>query len=67
MNFSDYSIYPYPAAQPLLGSIEGEKVIKIMNVMGLSFFDKYLKEKQTIDLTEEAKLFSEIKIVSKLK
>jgi len=67
MNFSDYSIYPFPAAKPLLGSIEGGKVIKIMNVMVLNFFDKYLKKERKIDLSKQAKVFPEIEIVAILK
>jgi len=66
-NFSDYTIYPVPSIQPLLGSIEGSKVIKIMNVMVLNFFDKYLRGKQNIDLISQAKLFSEIEIVTNLR
>ncbi len=66
-NFSDYSVYPVPAVKPLLGSIDGEKGIKIMNVMVLNFFDKYLKGKQNIDLTKQAKLFSEIEIVTNIR
>jgi len=67
MNFSDYSIYPVPAAKPLLGSIEGGKAIEIMNVMVLNFFDKYLKEKHNIDLIKKAELFSEIEIAKNIK
>lgn len=64
MNFTDYSIYPVPAAKPLLGSIEGGKVIEIMNIMVLNFFDKYLKEKQRIDIIKQAELFSDIEIAT---
>jgi len=67
INFSDYSIYPIPAAKPLLGSIEGGKVIEIMNIMVLNFFDKYLKEKHKIDLIKKAELFSEIEIATNIK
>jgi len=66
-NFSDYSIYPVPSVIPLLGSIEGGKVIEIMNVMVLNFFDKYLKEKHNIDLIKKAELFSEIEIATNMK
>ena len=66
-NFSDYSIYPVPSVIPLLGSIDGEKVIKIMNIMVLNFFDKYLRRKQNIDLISQAKSFSEIEIVTNLR
>jgi len=64
MNFSDYSLYPFPAVKPLLGSIDGIQAIKIMNAMVLNFFDKYLKEQHNIDLIEEAELFSEIEAVT---
>jgi hypothetical protein len=67
INFTDYSIYPIPAAKPLLGSIEGGKVIEIMNIMVLNFFDKYLKEKHNIDLIKKAELFSEIEIATNIK
>ena len=65
-NFTDYSIYHVPAVKPLLGSVEGGKVIKIMNVMVLNFFDKYLKEKHKIDLIKKAELFSEIEIATNI-
>jgi len=64
-NFSDYSIYPVSSAKPLLGSIDGVQAIKIMNVMVLNFFDKYLKEKHNIDLIKHAKLFTDIEIAGK--
>lgn len=64
-NFSDYSIYPVPMVKPLLGTIDGAQTIKIMNVMVLNFFNKYLKEKQDIDLMQKAELFSEIEAVTK--
>jgi len=38
-----------------------------MNVMVLNFFDKYLKKKHNIDLTEKAGLFSEIEIAKNIK
>lgn len=66
MNFTDYSIYHVPAAEPLLGSIEGSKVTEIMNIMVLNFFDKYLKEKHEIDLIRIAELFSEIEIATNI-
>ena len=61
-NFSDYSIYPVPSIGFLLGTIDGEKTIEIMNVIVLAFFDKYLKEREDIDLIERAKKYSEIEI-----
>lgn len=49
-NFTDYSIYPVPFAAPLMGTIDGNKIMEIMNVVVLAFFDKYLKEREEIDL-----------------
>lgn len=66
-NFSDYSLYPVPSVQPLLGSIDGMKSEQIMNMMILNFFDKYLKEKKNIDLIDQAELFPEIEIATNLK
>ena len=66
-NFSDYSIYPVPAIRFFLGSIDGNKTIEIMNVIVLAFFDKYLKEKQEIDLIEQAKKYTEIEIATNIK
>jgi dienelactone hydrolase len=66
-NFTDHSIYPYPLINRFIGAIDGKKVIKIMNVLVTAFFDKYLKEKQDIDLIKEAKEYSEIEIVSNIK
>jgi predicted dienelactone hydrolase len=65
-NFSDYSIYPVPSIGFLLGSIDGEKTIEIMNVIVLAFFDKYLKNKKDIDLIEQAKKYPEIEIVTNI-
>jgi predicted dienelactone hydrolase len=66
-NFSDYSVYPVPSIGFLLGPIDGEKTIEIMNVIVLAFFDKYLKDKKDIDLIEKAKKYSEIEIVTNIK
>jgi len=66
-NFSDYSIYPAPFAQPLLGTIDGNRTIEIMNVMILAFFDKYLKEKQDINLIQRAKDYPEIELITNIK
>jgi len=66
-NFSDYSIYPVPMVKSLLGTIDGAQTIKIMNIMVLNFFDKYLKEQNNIDLLKEAELFSEIEAVTNCK
>lgn len=65
-NFSDYSIYPVPSVRFLLGTIDGEKTIEIMNVIVLAFFDKYLKETKDIDLIELAKQYSEIEIATNI-
>jgi len=65
-NFSDYSIYPVPSIRFLLGTIDGDKTIEIMNVIVLAFFDKYLKEKQDIDLIKQAKIYPEIEIMTNL-
>lgn len=66
-NFSDYSIYPVPMVQSLLGTIDGTQTIKIMNAMVLNFFDKYLKEKHDIDLIKKAELFTEIEAATNCK
>lgn len=66
-NFSDYSVYPVPSIGFLLGPIDGEKTIEIMNVIVLAFFDKYLKDKKDIDLIEQAKKYPEIEIVTNIK
>ncbi|MFB0552616.1 MAG: alpha/beta hydrolase family protein [Phycisphaerae bacterium] len=65
-NFTDYSIYPVPFATPLMGTIDGNKMIEIMNVTILAFFDKYLKEKEDIDLVRKAKEYSEIEVVTNI-
>ena len=66
-NFSDYSVYPVPSISFLLGTIDGEKTIEIMNVIALAFFDKYLKENKDINLIEQAKKHPEIEIVTNIK
>ena len=65
-NFTDYSIYPVPSVQALLGSINGAKTIEIMNVMVLGFFDKYLKKEHDIDIIEQAKKYTEIEIATNI-
>ena len=65
-NFSDYSVYPVPSVSFLLGTIDGEKTIEIMNVIVLAFFDKYLKENNDINLTEQAKIYPEIEIATNI-
>jgi hypothetical protein len=63
-NFTDYSIYPVPMVRMVLGSIDGNKTVEIMNVVIPAFFDKYLKEKREIDVIKKAKAYSEIEIVT---
>ena len=63
-NFSDYSVYPVPAINSLLGSINGEKTIEIMNAFVLGFFDKYLMEQKDINLVIQAKLYPEIELTT---
>ena len=63
-NFSDYSMYPSQFSKVFMGTIEGKRIIEIMNVMVLVFFDKYLKEKQDINLIKKAKEYSEIEVES---
>jgi dienelactone hydrolase len=65
-NLSDYSVYPVPSISFFLGTIDGEKTIEIMNVIVLAFFDKYLKEKQDIDLIKQAKEYTEIEITTNI-
>ncbi len=64
-NFTDYSVYPVPIVKPLLGPIDPNKTIEIMNVIVLAFFDKYLKQKN-IDLINKAELFAEIEITTNI-
>ena len=65
-NFSDYSVYPVPSVSFLLGTIDGEKTIEIMNVIVLAFFDKYVKENNDINLIEQAKKYPEIAIATNI-
>ena len=65
-NFTDYSIYPYPPTERFMGTIDGNKTIEIMNTMVLAFFDKYLKEREDIDLIKEANKYSEIEIATNI-
>ena len=60
-NFSDYSVFPVQSVCFLLGSINGQKSIEIMNVIILVFFDKYLKEKENINIIELQKNIRRLK------
>jgi hypothetical protein len=65
-NFTDHSIYPVPSVSFLLGQIDGKRTIEIMNVIILAFFEKYLKEKQGIDIIKIAKKYKEITIATNI-
>jgi len=65
-NFSDYSLYPKPQASFLLGTIDGKRALDITNVLALSFFDKYLKNKKEINMLTEAAKFPEVEMASNL-
>lgn len=66
-NYSDYSVYPMPSVSFLMGTIDGGKMIEIINVMTLAFFDKYLKGNEGIDLIDLAKRYPEIETATKVK
>jgi hypothetical protein len=53
-NFTDYALFPIQSTRQL-GSIEATKPIEIMNSLILAFFDKYLMQKNDIDLADIAK------------
>ena len=63
-NLTDYSLYPVPAVEFLLGSIDGGKTLEIMNVFVLGFFDKYLMENKDITLVTQAQLYPEIELTT---
>lgn len=65
-NFSDYSIYPMPSVSFLMGTIDGIKMMEIINVTVLAFFDKYLKDKDDIDLIELVKRYPEIETATNI-
>lgn len=65
-NFTDYSIYKIQNLSFLLGTIEGNKTIEIMNNLVLAFFDKYLKEKKNISIIDKARSYPEIEISTNL-
>jgi len=64
-NFTDYSVYPIPMVRPLLGPIEGQRPIDIMNEIVRAFFDKYVKGRDEIDLVKVAERYPEIVIAVK--
>lgn len=59
-NFTDYSIYPLQSLGFLMGTIEGSRIIAIMNELVVSFFDKYLKHQDLMDLMKIAQEYPEI-------
>ena len=65
-NFTDYSIYKIQNLSFLLGTIEGNKTIEIMNDLVLAFFDIYLKEKKNISIINKAQSYPEIEISTNL-
>lgn len=65
-NFTDHSIYPYSKISQLLGTIDGKRMIEIMNVIVITFFDKYVKGIEGADLINEANKYPEIKIASNI-
>jgi hypothetical protein len=65
-NFTDYSIYKIQNLSFLLGTIEGNRTIEIMNDLVLAFFDKYLKEKKSINIIDIAQSYPEIEITTNL-
>jgi hypothetical protein len=65
-NFTDYALYPYPMIAPFLGTIDGTRIINIMNKTVLAFFNKYLKNQQKIDLKKIAEGYQEIRIVANI-
>jgi hypothetical protein len=56
-NFTDYALFPNPSTS-LLGSIDPKIPIEIMNTYILAFFDKYLKQKNTISLYDIAQKYN---------
>ncbi len=66
-NFTDYSVYPVPMVRFLLGPIDGKRMIEMMNVLVLAFFDKYMKGIGEIDLVKEAGKYPEIEILANLR
>jgi hypothetical protein len=50
----------------LLGTIQGRRTIEIMNDLVLAFFDRYLKERQDINIVRQAKAYPEIEVSTNL-
>jgi predicted dienelactone hydrolase len=61
-NFTDYSIYKIQNLSFLMGTIEGNRIITIMNDLVVAFFDKYLKQNENIDIIDKAQNYPEIEI-----
>ena len=61
-NFTDYSIYKIQNLSFLMGTIEGNRTIEIMNDLGVAFFDKYLKQKDKVNLIDIAQNYTDIEI-----
>jgi hypothetical protein len=55
-NFTDYALFPNPSTS-MLGSIDPKMPIEIMNTYILAFFDKYLKYKNSISLSDLAQKY----------
>jgi predicted dienelactone hydrolase len=65
-NFTDYSIYKIQNLSFLMGTIEGNRTIEIMNDLVVAFFDKYLKEKENNNIIDIAQNYPEIEIWTNL-
>jgi predicted dienelactone hydrolase len=65
-NFTDYSIYKIQNLSFLMGTIEGNRTIEIMNNLVVAFFDKYLKEKENINIIDIAQNYPDIEIWTNL-
>jgi len=65
-NFTDYSIYKIQNLSFLMGTIDGARTIVIMNDLVVAFFDKYLKQKENINMINKAQNYPEIEIWTNL-
>ena len=65
-NFTDYSIYKIQNLSFLMGTIKGNRIIEIMNDLVVAFFDKYLKEKEKINIIDIAQSYPDIEIWTNL-